>query len=497
MTSLPMNSEKRLLYIALGLAIAAVSVRALAMTGAFTSSPCKEERGDKGCPTVPPPRASEPEILPTKVRPFPFSESSMLDFDTDPNNAETIICICAICESNWLDRSFVRSGSDATQVSPAIIPIQCRSNQTIRGYLIGSLAGKEILTVENADRRTALRWFDVDRKKVRKEQKATQKDDFLGGGNIFSDAGDGVIAGESVLFTNTAGALRSYPSRTDLPGRAISGIYSPEIGLGVLNIGEIKYAANSSADGVVYRRFIPTADQNLEPQPLNVRRIWASQRWILRNFAQDPAIWVLSQADGKNEQFLAYGGIGACGQPLMGDYALNLEVGNEYSVMALSLLPKVPDYRIRGIPLDRLYCVGGDEGVIAVTGRYDKHPAVAVYQSGAWQRILLPDSPSVLEPVVQDGRILVSAPEEKAPGKIDGAPIPSVGAVYVLGKDASTWSIRERIVPATPRQHAIFGYKVLLLGKRLFINYLDDYPKAKGMPREGFGYPSVCEMTLL
>ena len=71
-----------------------------------------------------------------------------------------------------------------------------------------------------------------------------------------------------------------------------------------------------------------------------------------------------------------------------------------------------------------------------------------------------------------------------------------MGAVYVLGKDASTWSIRERVAPANPREHAIFGYTMLLLGQRLFINYLDNYPKAKGISREGFGYPSVCETTL-
>lgn len=491
-----MTPAVRLLSVALFIAIGCVGIRVLKITGVHASEPCKEERGDKGCPTVPSPGASELEILPAKVRPFRSSESALLDLDTDPKNAETILCICAICESRWFDRSFARQGSDATQASPTIISTQCRSTRTVRGYLIGGLAGKEILTVESAERWTALRWLDVDHMKVRKEQIAAPKDDFLGGGNIFSDAGDGVIAGGRVLFTNTTGALRSYPSRTDLPVKAISGIYSPEIGLGVLNIGEIKYAAQTSKDGVVYRPFVPIADQDLEPHPRNLSRIWASHRWILRTFAPSPAIWMVSQADGNHDQFLAYGGLGACGQPLMGDYVLNLEAGNGYSVMALSLMPDVPDYRVRGIPLDKVYCLAGDGGVIAVTGRYDKHLALAVYQDGAWQRILLPDSPSVLEPVVTDGRILVSAPEEPSPGKVGGSPIPSVGAVYVFGKDASTWGIRQRIVPANPRQHAIFGYKVLLLGQHLLINYLDNYPKAKGMPREGFGYPSVCETIL-
>jgi hypothetical protein len=495
MTSLAIG--KHLLYVvALGLAVTGVGIREIAISDALASEPCKEERGDKRCPTVPPPGASEPEILPAKVRPYRFSESGLLSLDTDPRNAETILCVCAICESGWLDRTFVRSGSYATQASPAIVPTQCRSTQTIRGFLIGGLPGKEIVTVENLDQGTALRWLDIDQKKVRKEQRATRKDDFLGGGNIFSDEGDGVIAGGSVLFTNMVGALRRYPSRTQLSVKALSGIYLPEIGRGVLDTGRVKYAAEASDDGVVYRRFVPMVDQELELQPRNVSRIWAFHRWILRSFVPSPAIWMVSQADGSDDQFLAYGGLGACGQPLMGDYALNLEAGTGYSVMALSLLPDVADYRIRGIPLDKLYCVAGDGGVIAVTGRYEKHPAVAVYHDGTWERVLLPDSPSVLEPVVQDGRILVSAPEEAFPGKAGGSPIPSVGAVYVLGKDASNWRIRQRIVPANPRRHAIFGYKMVLLGQRLFINYLDNYPKAKGMPREGFGYPSICETTL-
>jgi hypothetical protein len=494
MTSLAIG--KRLLYVTLGLAVTGVGMRAIALSDDLASEPCKEERGNKGCPTVPALGASETEILPTKVRPYRFSESGLLFPDADPRNAETILCVCAICESRWLDRTFVRSGSEVTHASPTVVPTQCRSTRTIRGFLIGGLAGKEIVTVENPDRLTALRWLDIDQRKVRREQKATRNDDFLGGGNIFSDEGDGVIAGGNVLFTNTVGALRRYPSRTEIPVKLLGDNYSRRIGRGALDIGGVRYVGKASTDGLVYERSVSASDQEQKMQPINVSRIWASQRWILRSFAPSPAIWMVSQADGSDDRFMAYGGLGACGQPLMGDYALNLEASTGYSVMALSLLPDVADYRIRGIPLDRLYCVAGDGGVIAVTGRYEKHPAVAVYQDGSWTRVLLPDSPSVLEPVVQDGRILVSAPEEEFSGKAGGSPIRSVGAVYVLGKDASTWNIRERIVPANPRQHAIFGYRILLLGRRLFINYLDSYPKAKGMPREGFGYPSVCETTL-
>ena len=497
MTLLPMTWAIRLFCAALGLAVAGAGARGFSITGALASTPCKEERADKGCPTTPPMGASKPEVLPTKVRPYRFSESNLLGADTDPNNAESIICVCSTCESKWLDRSLARSQSDTTPATSTITSIPCRSAPAIRGHLIGGLAGKELVTAERANRLTALRWLDVDRMKVKKEQKATRKDEFLGGGgDLVSDEGDGIIAGERVIFTNAMGALRSYPSRAQLPGQVLRGIYLPEIGRGVLDIGKAKYAAEASDDGVVYRRFVPMADQELELQPRKLRRIWGSRRWILRNFAAYPAIWMVSQADGSDERFLAYGDLGACGQPLMGDYALTLEVAKGYSVLALSLLPDVPDYRIHGIPLDKLYCVAGHEGVIAVTGRYEKHPAVAIYQDGAWQRILLPDSRSVLEPVTQDGRILVSAPEEVFPYKTNGPPMPSVGAVYVLGKDASTWSIRERIRPANPRQHAIFGYKMLLLGQHLFINYLDNYPKAKTISREGFGYPSVCETTL-
>ena len=71
--------------------------------------------------------------------------------------------------------------------------------------------------------------------------------------------------------------------------------------------------------------------------------------------------------------------------------------------------------------------------------------------------------------------------------------VASVGAVYVLGKeDGGTWTPRTRIVPPRARQHAYFGYRVVLVGQRLFINFLDDPPK--GMSSEhGWGYPSVCE----
>lgn len=496
MRSVPMTWAVRLLRAALGLVAVGAGIRALAIAGVLASTPCKEERGGRDCPTVPQVGAAKPEILPTQVRPYHFSESGLPSLDTDPRNAETIVCVCAICESRWLDRTFVRPGADVTQASPTIVPTQCRLTRTIHGFLIGSLAGKEIVTVENPDQGTALRWLDIDQEKVRKEQKAARNDDFLGGGNIFSDEGDGVIAGGSVVFTNTVGALRRYPSRAELPVKLLSGNYSPRLGRSSLHIGAVRYVGETSADGVVYERSVSTIGPEEKMRPINVNRIWASHRWILRSFAPSSAIWMVSQADGSDDQFLAYGGLGACGQPLMGDYALNLEASTGYSVMALSLLPDVADYRIRGIPLDKLYCVAGDGGIIAVTGRFEKHPAVAVYHDGTWERVLLPDSPSVLEPVVQDGTILVSAPEEAFSGKAGGSPTPSVGVVYVLGKDASTWRIRERIGPANPRRHGNFGYKVVLHGKRLFINYLDNYPKSKGMLREGFGYPSVCETTL-
>jgi hypothetical protein len=42
----------------------------------------------------------------------------------------------------------------------------------------------------------------------------------------------------------------------------------------------------------------------------------------------------------------------------------------------------------------------------------------------------------------------------------------------------------------------MFGYRLIPQGKRVFVNFLDDYPKAPGMPRPGFGYPSFCEATL-
>jgi hypothetical protein len=246
--------------------------------------------------------------------------------------------------------------------------------------------------------------------------------------------------------------------------------------------------------------------------------MWASERWVLRAFELSPTVWEAARPDGSGGRVLAYGEAGECGEPLMGDFALGLEEDEGFQVVALSLLEDVQDYKIRGVPLDYPHCVAGENGVVVVTGRYHNQPAVAVFQSGGWQRVLLPFSPSVLEPLVVRSRIIVAAPEEGYRDGQTAKPIPSVGAVYVLQQEGGQWSVRERILPYRPRENGLFGHKVHVRGDRIFINYLEDYPEpprpvpdqavdlkgymkylddsVAGLIREGFGEPRFCEASL-
>jgi len=308
-----------------------------------------------------------------------------------------------------------------------------------------------------------------------------------------------------VLFTNEVGALRLYPSKTDLPLNPVRQIFSAERGRELLEAAGTFYRGGISPSGFAYRRLEGVDERAQDMKDVRVSRLWASERWILRSFVPSPTLWMVSRADGTEGQFVAYGHIRECGQPLMGDHVLTIEEDHQgASVLALSLLPGGSDYRVRGAPLDELSCVAGEDGVIAVGGRWNRHPAVAIYEDGMWQRLLLPEGPSILEPLVQGDRIFVSAPEEPATVAKGGVMVPAVGAVYVLSRSADTkqaptdgrWALRQRIVSPRSRRHATFGYRVVPQGPRVFINYLDDYPKGPGMPRPGFGYPSFCQAPL-
>jgi hypothetical protein len=364
-----------------------------------------------------------------------------------------------------------------------------------RGYLIDGFRKREILISETAERFTTLRWFDVGHRKLRRELKKSWNDEFLGGGTSTSGAGDGVVAGNGILFTNKVGTLRRYPDVAILPTATITQYYSAALDRDLLQVGDASFLALPSRSGLVYKPFLPSDSLDFKQGSPPIKRLWASQDWILRNLGSEPSLWMVSRSDGSHDQFLAYGNLTACGQPLMGDYALDFEEDEGYAVTILSLRPDLPDYRIPRIPLDKPYCPAGHDGTVAVTGRYEGHPAIAIHQDGAWQRVLLPDSPSVLEPVVKDGRIIVSAPEERSSESVKGSFVPSVGGVYVLVNDGGTWKLRTKIIPPTARQHAYFGYKVVPMGRRLFINYLADHPKRVSDPA-GWGVPSVCEAEL-
>ena len=477
------------------LLLTAIAIASARVAAPAAAEPCKDAHAQRAGHAALPGAGAKVELFPTTVRPYRFPEADKPGGDTDPSNADSILCVCSVCGSSWLDRLAPRKSVD-TATAESIAQIGCDARPAVRGYLIGGLGDKKIITVERTERTATLRWLDVGRGRVAKELSVGRKDEFLGGGALASDEGDGIVAGERVLFTNATGLLREYPDRVTLQGTGLKGFYSAETGRGILDIGGTRYAAVSSPDGVVYRPFVAGSDPEQEMRPRSVRRIWASEHWILKNIGPYPSLWMASETDGSNEQFLAYGGLAACGQPLMDDYALNVQSDNGYSVMALSLRSGQPDRRISGVPLDRVYCVAGDRGLIAVTGRDDERPAVAIYRDGAWQRIFLPDSQSLLEPLVDDGRVFVSAPEEMSLGNVHGSLLSSVGAVYVLKRHDATWNFQAKVVPSTSRPHALFGYKIVPLGNRLYINFLDDQPRAKHKSADSIGYPSVCHVDL-
>jgi hypothetical protein len=476
------------------------------------TAPCSHETSSSSRALLPARgESASPAILPDKTRPYRVSGAGASSWSTEPRSAENIICHCAVCEGRWFDGRYAKSPPEPSQVRPhepssasdPVPPVRCRPISHARGYLVGDAEGKDLVTVEDPHRMSVLRWLEASTLRVKRVQRADRKDHHLGGGSLASDEGDGVVSGAKVLFTNDVGGLRFYPSKQDLPLAPVRGIFSDEGGRELLQAAGILYRGWMTTSGFAYRRTEVPDDGSADLSDVRISRLWASERWILRSFVPAPTLWMVSRADGTEDRFLAYGHLRECGQPLMDDHVLTIETDERgSSVLVLSLSPDLPDYRVNGAPLDELYCVAGEGGTLAVSGRWNRHPAVAIYDRETWQRILLPDSPSILEPLVQGGRIFVSAPEEAAVVPDGGASIPSVGAVYVLGQvedqhnDGARWTLRQKVVAPRPRRHAMFGYRLIPQGKRVFVNFLDDYPKAPGMPRPGFGYPSFCEATL-
>ena len=239
------------------------------------------------------------------------------------------------------------------------------------------------------------------------------------------------------------------------------------------------------------RPYVAGSDPEVNLVPASLSRIWVSGEWILRELGAGTPVWEVARRTGGSAKLLAFDGVGGCGQPLMDGYALGLDKGG-HEVLALSMADGPPNWRVPGVPLDKGYCLAGENGIVAVGGRHQQHPALAVYQRGAWQLLHLPDSRSLLEPVVQGGRIFVSAPEEEFHAE-SGATIQSAGAVYVVELHDGVWSIQKKIVAAAPRKRALFGFKIHATDSHLYVNYLADGPRVSG---GYFGDPAVCEVDL-
>ena len=436
--------------------------------------------------------------LAKRTRPFHVEGDEDLPWKMRPRSVENIICRCAVCESDWFDGRYVAgattgAGPGAEQVAT----VRCGEATTQRGYLVGGLAGKELVTVEDTAPGAVVHWLDLPALRASHLLRAGLANPFLSGGQLVSNEGDGVVIGGKAWFANKTGALRAYPSKQDLDLPPLRQIYSRDEGRKLVEVACTGYRGQQTLAGFVYGLTKVVDEPEPEVTEVRLARVWASERWIVRSFVPSPTIWMSSHADGSQSELLAYGGLRECGQPLMNDHVLTIEESRAgASVLALSLLSAEPDYRLSAVPLEGLYCVAGDGGLIAVTGRWQGRPAIAIYSDGAWQRLELPESRSVLEPLVRGDRIFVSAPEEAAVAKEADAPVPSVGAVYVLTKHGGVWAARTKIVPARARRHALFGYRVVPVGDRLFINYLDAYPRGPGMPRSGFGYPSFCDVPV-
>lgn len=214
------------------------------------------------------------------------------------------------------------------------------------------------------------------------------------------------------------------------------------------------------------------------------RLLWADADW------QGP-LWTTAGLDGSQARVIARGGVGRCGHPLVDRRALAL-ADQGRSVVALPLDAGGAIETVQGNPLATSQCVAGDQEIVAVTGRADGLPAVAIHgPEGRWQVLRFPESASVAEPLVQQGLVIVSVPEEDGARPNRRESVRAAGAVYVLARTAGTWSIRERIVAGKVRDHGLFGFAVRLDTEYLFVNHLID-----SQDRDAIGAPVVCRTPL-
>jgi len=180
--------------------------------------------------------------------------------------------------------------------------------------------------------------------------------------------------------------------------------------------------------------------------------------------------WESVRLDGTDPRVLAVGSVGRCGHPIAGKQAILLN-GDLGEIVLLALDQSAPAVHIDGNPLDSSDCVAGDGELLAVTGRENAAPAVAIRDNGIWQLVPLPPGVSYAEPLVKAGRIVVALPD--SPGRsTSGEEVPAAGAVYVLDKSGESWNVRARIVAAQPAERALFGFALAFDTHAMFVSSL-------------------------
>ena len=283
--------------------------------------------------------------------------------------------------------------------------------------------------------------------------------------------------------------------------------------------GSVVAATGTSRGAIVARENgdveLPSGRLLLAPDPKDedryseLRRIWASSKWVLWTTRAQQRIRGLevARSDGSFRAMVfdnlrEIDGVGHCGMPLMGDHVLVIE--NDQSAVVALPLTGAQGWFTELSALTENYCVAGDASLLVVSGHLNGNPAVALGELGAlpsdvrvprkvdWQVVALPWSAGVVEATIAGSKVLVSAPREDV--KSGERQVEGAGAVYILGRDDGRWRIERRVIAAEPRRFGLFGFVARLSEGTLWANHLVDDPKdARG---ERFGTPVICEATV-
>lgn len=224
-----------------------------------------------------------------------------------------------------------------------------------------------------------------------------------------------------------------------------------------------------------------------------VDRIWTQGDVALVARSRDSRAGVWEAWSSKNRVSipLATGGVGRCGQPLVGGRALAV-VGRKLVLLDLAAR-LAPEVALES-PLDENSCVAGDGVVTAVTGFLAHVPTLALHDASGWQIVPLPPSGEVFEPLVHGQHVVVAAP--RASVRIaDGSVVPEAGVVHVVARSGHTWALREHLISLAPSSRGLFGFSVGLSDAGLYTSEM-----AAGMTRNpagkitALGRPQTCRV---